>query len=489
VTIIDDDGNETSIPLKNLKPGNRIVVRNQELIPADAILVKGEGHIDYSFVSGESSPVHKKEKDRIFAGGRQVGSVIELIVEKEVVQSYLTELWNQDLHEKSGPGGINSIVDKVSHYFTIVIISIALGAGIYWLFNDPGKAMNAFTSVLIVACPCALALTIPFAFGNTMRLFGKAGFYLKKTEIIEELSRIDTIVFDKTGTITQNDAFKVDFTKLELNEKELMQLKSLVRHSSHPLSQAIYQSLPGEMHGQVHDFKEMPALGLQGRVGNNEIKAGSEFFVKGTEDEEKNFSSRVFVSVNGLGRGFITIRNEYRAGMENVIKGLGAKYGLHLLSGDNDAEKANLLPLFGDEGALHFRQSPKEKLFYIEKLKSTGKKILIGGDRLNDGGALKESHVGITIADNVYHFSPACDGILDSDHFDKLPRFIAFSRIAMQIVIAGFIISFIYNIIGIAFAAAGLLTPLLSAILMPLSSVTAVAFATFATILLSRNKL
>jgi Cu+-exporting ATPase len=254
------------------------------------------------------------------------------------------------------------------------------------------------------------------------------------------------------------------------------------------LSQAIYQSLPGEMPGEVLDFKEIPALGLQGRVGNNEIKAGSEFFVKGTEEEEKNYSSRVFVSVNGHGRGFITIRNEYRAGMENVIKGLKTKYGLHLLSGDNDAEKANLLPLFGDVDTLHFRQSPKEKLFYIEKLKSTGKKILMVGDGLNDAGALKESHVGITIADNVYHFSPACDGILDSDHFDKLPRFIAFSRIAMRIVIAGFIISFIYNIIGISFAAAGLLTPLLSAILMPLSSVTAVAFATFATIILSRNK-
>ncbi len=101
VTIIDDDGQESTIPLKNLKPGNRIVVRNQELVPADAILVKGDAHIDYSFVSGESTPVHKQAKDRIFAGGRQVGSVIELIVEKEVIQSYLTELWNQDLHRKS----------------------------------------------------------------------------------------------------------------------------------------------------------------------------------------------------------------------------------------------------------------------------------------------------------------------------------------------------------------------------------------------------
>jgi Cu+-exporting ATPase len=110
------------------------------------------------------------------------------------------------------------------------------------------------------------------------------------------------------------------------------------------------------------------------------------------------------------------------------------------------------------------------------------------GDGLNDAGALKESNVGITIADNVYHFSPACDGILDSDRFRQLPGFIQFSRTAMKIVRAGFIISFIYNIIGISFATAGLLTPLLSAILMPLSSVTAVAFATFTTLLMAKHK-
>ena len=124
----------------------------------------------------------------------------------------------------------------------------------------------------------------------------------------------------------------------------------------------------------------------------------------------------------------------------------------------------------------------------IQKLKNSGRTILMVGDGLNDAGALKESHVGITIADNVYHFSPACDGILDSDRFQQLPDFIHFSHTAIKVVRAGFIISFIYNIIGISFAASGLLTPLISAILMPLSSVTAVAFATFATLLLARQK-
>jgi Cu+-exporting ATPase len=487
VTIIDNDGLESTIPLKNLKPGNRIVVRNQELVPADAILVKGSGHIDYSFVSGESAPVHKQANDRIFAGGRQIGSVIELIVEKEVIQSYLTELWNQDLHRKSAYKGLNSIVNNVSRYFTLIIVMISLAAGIYWLLNDPSVAMNAFTSVLIVACPCALALTIPFALGNTMRIFGRHGFYLKKTEILEELSKVDTIVFDKTGTITQNDAYKIEMDDVRLDENEMLLLKSLVRHSSHPLSLAIYQFLPGDLLNEVADFREIPALGLEGLVDGHLLKVGSEGYVMGNEGEFKTYTARVFISVDEKPKGFISIRNKYRPGMDQAIRDLRKNYDLHLLSGDNDAEKPILLPLFVDEGSLHFRQSPQDKLHYIEKLKNSGKTILMVGDGLNDAGALKESHVGITIADNVYHFSPACDGILDSDRFRQLPGFISFSHTAMLIVKAGFIISFIYNIIGISFAASGLLTPMISAILMPLSSVTAVAFATFSTILISKR--
>lgn len=488
VTVIDEEGAESTIPLKNLKPGNRILVRNQELIPADSILVKGEAHIDYSFVSGESKPLTKQVNDRIFAGGRQVGSVIELIVEKEVVQSYLTELWNQDLHRKTEYHGMNTIVNRVSRYFTITILSISLAAAAYWYFHDLSLVMIAFTAVLIVACPCALALTIPFAFGNTMRIFGRSGFYLKKTEVLEELSKIDTIVFDKTGTITRNDVFDIDKHDARLDERELLMIKSLVRHSAHPLSQAIYLHLPGDHLIQVTEFEETPAMGISGRIDGHLVRAGSEEYISGEGDKIKTYSTRVFFSIDSSIRGSFLIRNKYREGMEETMASLRKIYSLHMLSGDNNAELPNLLPIFGDQNVLHFRQSPHDKLAYIRRLREEGKRILMVGDGLNDAGALKESHVGITIADNVYHFSPACDAILDSGYFRKLPEFIRFSKLSMGVVIAGFIISFIYNIVGISFAAAGLLTPLLAAILMPLSSVSVVAFATFAIILLARKR-
>ncbi len=478
VTVIDDQEAEISMPLKELKIGHRIIIRNKEIIPADAILLKGKANIDYSFVSGESTPVSKTMKSLIYAGGRQVGEAIELMVEKEISQSYLTELWNQEIGTKKEDSKLNSLIDNVSRYFTIIIILIAVISGVYWLIVDQTVAMNAFTSVLIVACPCALALTLPFAFGTTMRLYGRAGFYLKKTDIVEQLSRIDTIVFDKTGTLTRNDEFDVSANHLNLNEEENILIKSAVRQSSHPMSLAIYKYLGNDFLKEIDSFNEVPAEGITAIIKGEEIKIGSKKFITGVEKNDLSYSSKVYISINNVQKGFFQINNKYRDGLEEVIRDLKTHKELHLLSGDNDAEKENLLPLFGNDKVMHFNQSPVDKLNYIKALKSEGKRILMIGDGLNDAGALNESHIGISIADNIYHFSPACDAILEANKFKELFRFMSFSKTAMNVIKVSFVISFIYNIFGISFAADGLLTPIISAILMPLSSVTVVAFIT-----------
>jgi len=481
VTIIDKNEEETSIPLKHLKTGDRIIVHNQELIPADAILLKGKANIDYSFVSGESSPVPKLLKELIYAGGKQIGSSIELIVEKEVSQSYLTELWNQDISREETTSGLNTIVDRISRYFTVIIVLIAIIAGVYWSITDPEISMNAFTSVLIVACPCALALTIPFAFGSAMRIFGRKGFYLKKNEIIERIKKIDTIVFDKTGTITQNDEFEVDESNVSLSGSEHLLIKSLVKNSSHPMSIAINRTITGKDLSEVNSYNEIPAEGIEGVVNNRKIKIGSEMYVKGAKTEKGVDTSRVYVSIDNMQKGYFQIKNKYRDGLKEVITDLSQKNELHLLSGDNDSEIEKLLPLFVNKDFIHFNQSPADKLKYIQKLKKAGKTILMIGDGLNDAGALNESDVGISIADNIYHFSPACDAILEAGRFKSLADFLSFTNTSMMIVKISFLISFLYNLFGIYFAVQGFLTPIIAAILMPLSSVTIVAFVTFST--------
>ncbi|MDP2890239.1 MAG: HAD-IC family P-type ATPase, partial [Bacteroidota bacterium] len=478
VTKITNSGSIT-IPLEDLKSGDRILVRNQEIVPADSILTSATASIDYSFVTGESMPVTKKAGDFVFAGGRQIGSAIELTIEKEVQQSYLTQLWNQAENPLTAENKLNTIINRVSQYFTVIIILIALGSAIFWYFNNPEVALFAFTSVLIIACPCALALTVPFTFGSTIRQYGRKGFYLKNTAVIEHLYKVDTVVFDKTGTITNAQSSDIRFVGKELTSEQLLIIKSLAFHSSHPLSKTIFNSIDVDEILEVKDFQEIPSLGISGLVNGIRINMGSRYFVTGEMSMEENLKTEVWIYFKDAVAGHFQLENEYRPGLRELILKLQKTHELHLLTGDNDAERANLIQFFGDGKSLHFNQSPTDKLNYIRKLQKEGRKVLMIGDGLNDAGALNESNVGIVIADNVFNFSPACDAILQSKQFGKLDKFIQFTHRSMTVVKLGFLISFLYNIVGLSFAVQGNLTPIVAAILMPISSVSVVAFASF----------
>jgi len=486
VTLIRDEQEEI-IPIKNLKTGDRILVRNMELIPADARITSGNGNIDYSFVTGEAIPVPRREGEFIFAGGRQVGSSIELTVEKEVEQSYLTQLWNQKT-QKDELTVLKNTINNVSQYFTAAVLFIAFISFFYWLKADGlGIAVYVFSSVLIIACPCALALTVPFTFGSTMRVFGRAGFYLKNTEVIEQLHRASTIVFDKTGTITLNRKVSIEFHGDDLSPEDKQAIRSAVRQSSHPLSAAINDYLSAHQAISPESFDEIPGMGISAMVNGIRINAGSKEFVQGIAENDATTESRVYISIHKEQKGYYSIRNSYRDGLQEVISRLGQQYDLHLISGDNDSEKDNLRKIFGTDSRLHFNQTPTDKKEFVNALKSQGKKVLMVGDGLNDAGALAESHAGISIADDVFSFSPACDAILEASRFNQLDRFLLFTRNSFRVIRASFAISFFYNVIGLSFAVSAMLSPLIAAILMPVSSISVVAFATFSIRILGRN--
>ncbi len=477
VTVVEA-GEERIVPIRELKKGDRMLIRNQELVPADAVLVKGKGSIDYAFVTGEAMPVSRKENDFIYAGGRQAGSSIELIVEKPVEQSYLTQLWNQRAF-KTEAESLNNHINHISHYFTIVVLLIAFGAFTFWAFSDLTVAVYVFSSVLIIACPCALALTVPFTFGSTMRAFGRKGFYIKNTDVVEQLYRTTTVVFDKTGTITLNRKVEIGFRGESLTDKQKLLVSNMVRHSTHPLSMALFDFLSGYETVQPDQYEEIPGMGITGLIAGQRINLGSESFVTGETTLADMYESRVYVSFDGRLSGYFTFTNSYRPGLEEVIADFGRKYKLHLISGDNDGEAANLRRLFGPSASLKFHQSPTDKKAYVQQLKKQGEKVLMIGDGLNDAGALAESHTGISIAEDVFSFSPACDAILEADRFGQLGRFMEFTRISFRVIRQSFAISLVYNIIGLSFAVTGNLSPLVAAILMPVSSITVVAFVTF----------
>jgi Cu+-exporting ATPase len=480
---------EESILLEKIEVDDELIIRNKELIPADSELIEGDGQIDYSFVTGESSPVVKNTGDFIYAGGRQMGGIIKIKVKKEVNQSHLTKLWNQDKSYEKPTDSLKSLSDRISKYFTLIVIVIATIGFTYWMLKgETHTAIFVFTAVLIVACPCALALSIPFTFGNTMRIFGKNGLYIKNTDVIEKLSHVNTIVFDKTGTLTQPNQNKVIFTGNKLADNEKEAIFSLAKQSTHPLSAAISQYFTGTSYHTPEHFVEVAGRGIFGKVNQLNIKLGSEEYVSNQKESKEQKASVVYVSVEDKVRGFFTVSNQYREGVNGVLEMLRSKFQLYLISGDNDAEAKHLSTYFDSKHML-FKQKPGDKADFIKNLQDKGNTILMTGDGLNDAGALMQSDVALTIADKVYHFSPASDAVLEAGQFNRLANFIRFTKTSLNIVKLSFTISFFYNIIGIAFAITGNLSPVVAAILMPISSVSVVAFATFVTRLAGKIKL
>ena len=466
---------EVTTPLHQLEVGDRILLRNQELIPADAILVQGDANIDYSFVTGESDPVTKTSGDLLYAGGRQLGSTLTVEIHKPVANSYLTQLWNQDVFHKQEVASLSNLANQVSRYFTLAVLLISTATAIYWYFADSSMLINTVTSVLIVACPCALALSIPFTYGHTLRIFGKRGLYLKNANVVEKMAQIDHIIFDKTGTITQAQSKQLPFVGASLSPDEQEMLSSIVRNSTHPLSKAIYQSLPVVSKPRAVDFfQEEVGKGICAQLSGHIWKIGSAAWVTG-QPQLNTRATRVYVEVDGQIRGYFEFANQYRPGFRQLMQKLRPAYVTHLLSGDQDRERKNLEDCFDE---LHFRQSPIDKLHYVQQLEKDGHFPMMIGDGLNDAGALKQSHVGVAVADNVYHFSPACDAILSAEQLPKVDTFLRFSTYSQRIVKTAFLLSFLYNIVGLSFAVSGFLTPLVAAILMPLSSVTVVGFIT-----------
>ncbi len=483
-------GVETPVPLELLKLKDEILIHNNELIPADSVLKKGKANIDYSFVTGESVPVQQNVGDVIFAGGRQIGSSIIVEIVREISQSYLTQLWNHKSFTDKFHSKINTLTNKVSKSFTFYVLAIAvIASGLH--YNNINMALNIFSAVLIIACPCALALAAPFTLGNTLRIFGKNKFYLKNSDVIEQLGSITSIVFDKTGTLTKNSQFSVNFIGDPLSEYEQKLIKTATKSSYHPFSQSISASIKGISNFEVTEYEEIAGSGIVAQIDNNLIKAGSGTLVGISSNDNISNStliSKVYISINNNFKGYYTFTNFYRTGIEDLIASLSNKLKLFVLSGDNESESENLNRVFKNKAVIKFNQSPFNKLEFIEKLQQSNEKVLMVGDGLNDAGALKQSNIGITISEDINNFYPACDGIMDADYFIKLKDFLNFANFSKKIIITSFIISLFYNIIGLGFAVTGSLSPLVAAVLMPVSSISVVVFTTFSINLYAKRK-
>lgn len=478
------DQSEQSVALDKLDAGDIIFVRNGELIPADAIILRGEANIDYSFVTGEAEPVRIPAGEKVFAGGRQMGGVIELSLSKKVSQSYLTQLWNEDAFNKKQESQASVLANKVSRYFTTAILLVGFLTLFYWLPKNTSIAINAFTAVLIVACPCAGALAVPFTLGNALRILGRYNFFLKNTNAIEAIHRIDTVVVDKTGTITASQSSRVQFVGHPLSVTEKQLIAVLSKQSNHPASKLIHSELSKEAEANedtnypISDFQEHIGLGVTANVAHQQLKLGSRKFMDQHLIDPKLNGEGVYVQINDEIKGYFVLEHLLRPQAVETLQYLQKLGEVYLLSGDNDREAALLAPVFKDRGNMHFRQSPKDKLQFIQELQAQGHRVMMLGDGLNDAGALRQADAGIAITEDTANFTPASDAILSADRFHRLPAYIEYARKSVKLVFGAYSLALLYNIVGLSFAVQGTLSPVVAAILMPLSSITIVIFGT-----------
>lgn len=480
-------GEERTVPLAEIRPGDRLRIRNQELIPADSVLKSVCACIDYSFVTGESLPQKIERGETVYAGGRQCGEAVEVEVVKSVSQSHLTRLWNDSSFKETKRKRFTQVSNHVGRLFTWATLAIGLASGVFWSFSAPERVVPVVTSVLLVACPCALALAFPFTFGTAMRILGKNGVYLKNMDVLESLSWIDTVVLDKTGTLTISDQDRADFIPspghAPLSPSEESWVRSVAANSVHPLSVALNRGLFRNPILTVRDFQEFTGRGLQAKVGSRDIRIGSAAFVSNSTLPDEAEKSLVYVSIGGELRGAFRFARALRPSLKKTIAALFETYRLILLSGD-DPRDADVWArdIFTESAAvLRFRQSPKDKMDFVADQMRSGRFVAMIGDGLNDAGALRQSDVGIAITDDINAFSPSSDVILAGRSFPMLPQVFAAAKICMRVLSATVALSLAYNLIGLGFAVSGKLSPFVSAVLMPISSISVMAVSSFAT--------
>lgn len=456
-------------PIGELDSGDTILVKHQEIIPVEGVLLSNHALLDYSFITGEQLPEEIVKGNKVYAGGKQLGGNIEIKLDKT---PDVNTLWSNWTHNSQKEYPV-SWTNHISKHFTISVLAIAFGAAAIWYFIDPSMVPFVFSSVLIVACPCALALSAPFTYGGIVRVFSSNNFFVKDPESIQTLGQLKHLALDKTGTITETSEGEVRYVGEELSSTQLDAIAALAAQSTHPLSQQINRYL-NRAHTDIDHFEEFVGMGVSGEYKGTRIKLGSASWL---EAIGKKGRTQVFVKVNDQVLGSFDVKTKYRNGVQHTLSDLSKHYKLSVLSGDNESEREVLEAMVPRVNSLNFNLSPIEKETFVSQWKAKDKTGMIG-DGLNDGKALHSSDFGIALTESLNGFYPGSDAVLLADSFDRLPRFMELSRYAPTILKAGLVFSLMYNIIGVGFAVTGLLTPIVAAILMPVSSVTVVSLNT-----------
>jgi Cu+-exporting ATPase len=465
-----DTGQGVLVPIAYVRPGDRVIVRPSEIVPADAVLIDESGAIDLSFVTGEARPVRLRGGDGVPAGACAIEATLRLTVQRDVDHSRLAGLWNNPIFAKPKTDALSDVASRFGAVFTgVALVLAAIGAIAWW--PDAAKSIQVATAVLIIACPCALTLAAPITLGTAMARLARRGIYLKQPAVVLDLARVDTIVFDKTGTLTSGAAVASD----TLDDEAWRLVRRLAAESSHPISRALAGSAAVDQSLRVEALLDVPGRGLMGRVDGHDLVIGSPAFVSELALGVPPASTGPAVAIDGVFVGVASLVTPVRPGVRAALHRLRRTHDVCLISGDHAGEAPRWRPMFGAD--MSFEQAPETKLAAVRDRQRAGHRVLMVGDGINDAGALAAADVGIAVSDDTACLVPACDAIVAGDRLRDLPLVLHYARRARQAVIACFAVSLVYNAIGLSLALMGMLTPLVTAILMPISSLTIVGLS------------
>ena len=469
----EDDSLE-AVASQSLVAGDRILVKPGQLIPTDGELLSEAREIDYSFVTGEAEPQRVAPGAAVFAGGRATDRALRITVTQPADQSYLLQLWR-------GPSGEATAevqpAQRLVRGFTLVILLLAVGTFGYWYRIDPATAYRAATAVLIIACPCALALAMPFAYGTLQRLLGRAGWYLRSAGVLQRLGEVATFAFDKTGTLIGQESGGGRLITTQADADALGVLLGMAGQSTHPRSLALRDELAavGVRPATVAEVIETPGGGIAADYRGQRYRIGQRAYCGLGPVDGATYAvagDREIALLRPPSRPVL------REGMAEALRSLTDRgRAVYLLSGDHPPA----LP-FWDEylpaERCHFDLSPFAKQAFVKERQTGGERLLMVGDGLNDAGALRAAHIGLAVAESDNSFSPACDGIVAARQLAALPRVLGAARRVRGVTRLCYAFALLYNLIGLWYAVTGTLSPVVAAVLMPLSSLTIVGLAT-----------
>lgn len=490
--IVKEKNLEVEKQIDELKSGDIIVIKPGSKIPADGIITSGSSTINEAMITGESLPVEKIIGSKVIGGTINISGYFEFEITTIGKNSVLGQIIKLVEEAQGSKAPIQNLADKVASIFVPIVVLIAIITFIFWLLIKPDDisiAIMNFVAVLIIACPCALGLATPTALIVGMGKAAQNGILFKNGEGLEELHRADTIVFDKTGTITEGRLSVNNIFVKDIPENEFLSiLTSLESKSEHPIAKAIivYAKEKNINPFIINEFENKPGKGIKGNTENKNLLAGNESFMNENKIDlstvksvlKKDIfqnSSLIFLAIEGELKGFVSVVDSVKSNSLDVITKIkDMNITPILLSGDNENVTKSISVLTGinkfESGVM-----PENKSSKVKQLQDDGKKVIMVGDGINDAPALVQSNVGIAIGNGTDVAIESADVVLINGDLSGVLKSIKLSKQTIAVIKQNLFWAFIYNVIGIPLAALGLLNPMFAALAMSLSSVSVIS--------------